>query len=509
MKRYPIILSAYCHNLSSSNLRPSSRRAHLSSVRSSSSFEPTGSRSFPDYSPKKPTIKDSEFVHRISTVIKQRCNETFRRILKPFESKFRPDHLIWVLMEVKNDYNLVVNLFEWSGIRRYPSLEARCIFIQIAASSKDLKMAQKLFHEFWTKPNVHGNTSVSQFLEKLIYTYKDWGSNPYVFDLFFQALTENGHLDDAQKLFDKMLNYGVILSLDSCNLLLSRLSRVIDGPKKLLKLFHEFSEVGVHWNTVSYNIILHALCQLGNTREAHSLLLQMDLRGWSPDAVSYSTVINGYCNQGELQSVLKVVENMKQKGPSPNAFTFNSIIILLCKTGKLADAENVLREMISQGIFPDNVVYTTLVDGFSKMGNVSSACRMYDEMQSRNIVPDFITYTALICAFCQSRKVEEADRLFHEMLNIGLKADEFTYTMLIDGYCKAGEIKRAFSLHNEMIQMRLLPNVVTDTALVDGLCKQGKSIQQANFLRRCVIKDLFSTSTHAMHFSTVFVNPEI
>ncbi|KAF7809217.1 glutathione S-transferase U17-like [Senna tora] len=68
-------------------------------------FNPTFQDLFPDYSPKKPAIKDTELVHHISTTIKLRRSEPLRRVLKPYESKFKPDHLIWVLMDIKNDYN--------------------------------------------------------------------------------------------------------------------------------------------------------------------------------------------------------------------------------------------------------------------------------------------------------------------------------------------------------------------------------------------------------------------
>ncbi|XP_073020092.1 uncharacterized protein [Primulina eburnea] len=481
MKRHTIIFSAYIRQVFSCHSQPSSSIHNLSifcfscsSFRMLSSFGSTTIRSFPDYSPKKPSIRDSEFVHHISTVIKQRCYEHLRRILKPYESKFRPDHIIWVLMEIKNDYKLVLNFFDWYCIRRDPSFEVCCIIIQIAVAAKDLKLAQKLFHDLLTKSNADGNISFSQFLEKLIYTYKDWGSNPLVFDIFFQVIVEIGRLDDARKIFDKILAYNVFLSVDSCNLFLSRLSKNIDGPKMLLKNFSEFSEVGIKWNTASYNIVMHSLCQSGKVREAHNLLMQMELRGCIADAISYSTIINGYCNIEELQLMLKLFDTMRQKGVKPNRFTFNSVILFLCKNGKVMDAEKILREMMCEGVFPDNVVYTTLIDGFRKIGNVGSSFRMYEEMQTLKIVPDFIAYTALICCLCQNGKVLEADNLFRAMINIGLKADEFTYTTLIDGYCKAGDIKMAFSLHNEMIQMGLVPNIVTYTALVDGLCKHGE-----------------------------------
>lgn len=343
------------------------------------------SRPFPNYSPKKPTIKDSELVHHISTAIKLRRSEPLLRVLKPYESKFRSDHLIWVLMNIKGDYGLVVDFFEWACLRRDPTLEARCIVVQIAVASKDLKMARKLIHDFWSKPNLDIGLSFGHFVERLIYTYKDWGSDPNVFDVFFQVLVEAGLLDEGRKLFDKMLNYGLIISVDSCNIYLNKLKDRSDGLWRAIQVFIELPEAGICWNTASYNIIVHSLCQLGKLKEAHGLLLQMKLRGCIPDVVSYSTIINGYCHAGKLQKVLKLIEEMQTIELKPNPYTYSSIIYLLCKTGKVSEAEKVLREMINQEIRPDSVVYTTLIDGFCKQGNLSFAYRLLKEMRGQKL----------------------------------------------------------------------------------------------------------------------------
>lgn len=247
----------------------------------------TAARPFPDYSPKRPSIRDSELVQHVSTSIKQRYSEHIRPVLKPFESKIRPDHIIWVLMTVKNDYKLVLDFFDWWCQRRDPSIEVRCIIVHIAAAQKDARTAHRLIHDFWARPGVDVTVFFSQFLEKLIYTYKDWGSNPFVFDIFFQVLVELGSLDYGRKLFDKILHYGLVLSISSCNLFLSRLSHEIEGHKMMLKVFNEFSEVGVCWDNESQNIMIHSLCRIGKVKEAHNLLLQMELRGCMPDVVSY------------------------------------------------------------------------------------------------------------------------------------------------------------------------------------------------------------------------------
>lgn len=85
----------------------------------------TAARPFPDYSPKKSSIRDSELVQHVSTSIKQRYSEHIRRVLKPFESKIKPDHIVWVLMTIKNDYKLVIDFFDWWCQRRDPSIEGK------------------------------------------------------------------------------------------------------------------------------------------------------------------------------------------------------------------------------------------------------------------------------------------------------------------------------------------------------------------------------------------------
>ncbi|MBA0786992.1 hypothetical protein Gotri_026708, partial [Gossypium trilobum] len=289
---------------------------------------------------------------------------------QPYESKFRSNYLIWVLMNIKGEYTLVFDFFEWACLLRDPTLEA--------------------------------------------------------------LLVEHGLLDEGKKLFDKILNYGLIISVDSLNIYLSKLRDHIGGFWRVVKVFFELPDVGSCWNTASYNIIIHSLCKLGKIKEAHRLLLQLELRGCIPDVVTYNTIIDGYCHMGRLQMVLRIIDEMQSKALKPNHYTYSNVIYLLCEIGKVVEAEKALREMLNQGILSDSVVYTTLIDGFCKLGNIAFAYK--------------------------TGKMTEACNVFQEILGRGLEPDEFTYTALIDGYCKAGEMKKAFSLYNLMVQMGLIPN---------------------------------------------------
>ena len=213
-------------------------------------------RPFPDYSPKKPSVRDTELVHQIANVIKLRRAEPLRRSLKPYECKFKTDHLVWVLMKIRSDYSLVLDFFEWARSRRDSTLEGLCIVTHLAVACKDLRVAHSMIRNFWERPKLSVADSFVQFFELLVYTYKDWGSDPNVFNVFIQVLVEFGMVREARKVFEKMLNYGLVLSVDSCNLYLDRLSKECDKKTATaVVVFREFPKVGVCWNVASYKTL--------------------------------------------------------------------------------------------------------------------------------------------------------------------------------------------------------------------------------------------------------------
>lgn len=79
---------------------------------------------------------------------------------------------------------------------------------------------------------------------------------------------------------------------------------IFEGIKLAVKVFEEFPELGVSWNTVSHNIVLHCLCQLGKMKEAYNLLVQMEHKGSFPDVVSYGVVVVGVSLKEVMCSVL-------------------------------------------------------------------------------------------------------------------------------------------------------------------------------------------------------------
>ncbi|KAL8138209.1 hypothetical protein V2J09_004210 [Rumex salicifolius] len=190
-------------------------------------------------------------------------------------------------MNIKNDYKLVLDLFNWVCMRREPSLEARCIVIHIAVVSKDLNMARKLI-----------------------------------------TLVENQLLNEAR-------SHSEVL-------------------KDILEVFNDFLEVGVPFNTESYN------------------------EGITPNIVTYTVLVHGLCEQGDVDTANELLHEVCTRGLELNVYTYNALLHGLCKVGNMVQAEMLVEDMEVAGVRPDTVTYTTLMDAYCKSGEINKAHQLLE-----------------------------------------------------------------------------------------------------------------------------------
>ncbi|KAK9098769.1 hypothetical protein Syun_025814 [Stephania yunnanensis] len=140
-----------------------------------------------------------------------------------------------------NDFNLVLNFFNWVRLRKETSVVARCIVIHVSAALRHPKTARDLIRGFWASAGgLDIGNSFRHFVEQLVYTYKDWGSDPTIFDIVFQVLVEVGLFVKAKKLFDKMFNYGVVMSVGSCIIFRGGCRTMLIGLTWLLRFSGSF-----------------------------------------------------------------------------------------------------------------------------------------------------------------------------------------------------------------------------------------------------------------------------
>ena len=67
---------------------------------------------------------------------------------------------------------------------------------------------------------------------------------------------------------------------------------------------------GLEPDTVTYNIVLHAICSHGDLDEADDILFIMNETSHPPDVVTYNIMINGLCKNGFLDHAISFLGQM-------------------------------------------------------------------------------------------------------------------------------------------------------------------------------------------------------
>ncbi|KAJ4765213.1 Pentatricopeptide repeat-containing protein [Rhynchospora pubera] len=296
-----------------------------------------------------------------------------------------------------------------------------------------------------------------------------------------ESCVANGLLDSALDLLSRAPHFGFQLGPSRYNNIMTGLvnsSRVKDA----IIFFKDHLVLGQFTPDIwSFNIVLKAMCTLGDMNSALELLDEMRKLGYSPDIVTYNTLVNGLCKANQVNKAYSFLKRLRLKGlVVPNVITFTSVISSYCKLGKMNDARKVFDEMLHSGIKPNRVTYNVLIDGYGKNGDIHSACMMYDRMMHGGCPADIITITSLINGYCMNNQLDQAMRLWNEMGLKGLRPNVYTYSVMIHYLCKLNRLEDAIRFLDELTMREdIVPKAFVYNPVLDGLCRIG-NVDKAN-----------------------------
>ncbi|KAK8624305.1 hypothetical protein V6N13_065652 [Hibiscus sabdariffa] len=152
-----------------------------------------------------------------------------------------------------------------------------------------------------------------------------------------------------------------------------------------MKLFHCKPDV------VAYNMIIHALCRVGNFNkasmkigcrkairrrlfEANHLFLEMLFKGFVSDVVTYNCLIDGCCKTKQIEKALDLFEDMNKRNCVPNQITFNSFIRYYCVVNEIDKGIEMMRRIqwMDHGV-ATNSSYTPIIHALCEVGRVLEA----------------------------------------------------------------------------------------------------------------------------------------
>ncbi|CAA6659758.1 unnamed protein product [Spirodela intermedia] len=184
-----------------------------------------------------------------------------------------------------------------------------------------------------------------------------------------------------------------------------------------------------------------------------------------PNVVTYNILLRAYAQAGDTQRVEALFRELDEGGGAVAAdgYTFNGVMDAYGKSGMLREMEAVLRRMKSSRCRPDAITFNLLIDAYGKNQAFDKMEQVFRSLLRSKERPTLPTFNSMILNYGRARQREKAEEIFTKMGELGYKPSAVTYESLIAAYGFCDSVARA----------RQLIEVSTLNAMLDAYCTNG------------------------------------
>ncbi|KAI5660363.1 hypothetical protein M9H77_29156 [Catharanthus roseus] len=438
-----------------------------------------------------PEPASSDLVNDLSRILSdyRSPHHDIQSALPPFSSEISTNLVEQVLKRCKNLGFSAHRFFLWA--RSLPgfqhTVESHHILIEILGSSKQFPLIWDFLIEirdsksceispkiFWLVFRAYSRADLPADATRAFSRMIDFGIVPSVDDLdqLLYLLCKRKHVRHAQEFFDK-IKMDFFPTTKTYSILIRGWGEIRESGNAR-KLFDEMLERGCLVDLLAYNSILDSLCKGGNVDEAYNLFRELRSKGLQPDAFTYSIFIHAFCEANDIHSAFRVLERMKRYKLVPNVFTYNCIIKKLCKIDKVDEAYELLDEMLDRGVLPDVWSYNAILAFHCDHNEVNRALKLISRMDEYECQLDRHTYNMVLKMLIRVGRFDRVEKVWDGMEERGFYPSVSTYAVMVHGLSKKrGKLEEACKYFEMMIDEGIPPYTVTCELLRNKLIGMG------------------------------------
>ncbi|KAL1535793.1 Pentatricopeptide repeat-containing protein, chloroplastic [Salvia divinorum] len=216
---------------------------------------------------------------------------------------------------------------------------------------------------------------------------------------------------------------------------------------------------------VSWNSMIDAYAQNGDSEEALHLFQKMQDVGLKPSNVTVMGALHACANLGDIKRGQSVHELAKQLGLDSDVSVTNSLISMYCKCRKADLAAELFAKLRGKTL----VSWNAMILGYAQNGCTMEAISLFGAMLEQNVRRDSFTLVSVITAVAELSLVRQAKWIHGVVIRACLDKDVYVMTALVDMYAKCGAIQAARKVF-DMLGER---HVTTWNAMIDGYGTHG------------------------------------
>ncbi|KAH7692651.1 TPR-like protein [Dioscorea alata] len=213
-----------------------------------------------------------------------------------------------------------------------------------------------------------------------------------------------------------------------------------------LKVYDGMLQLKVKPDSASYTTLMRSLCQIGEFSRAEELF----------DEIMDKEVL------------------LKKGTCVPLMAAYNPIFEYLCKNGKAEKAGIVFRQLLERRATVDITAFKTLILGHCKEDEFRKGYELVIVMVRRDLVPDVEVYEVLIEGFLDKEKVAYACKALQRMMGSGHRPGTMIFHSVLAGLLKKQVfVKEAADLVLEMFERKVRQNIDLSTDVIVALFGSG------------------------------------
>jgi pentatricopeptide repeat protein len=237
---------------------------------------------------------------------------------------------------------------------------------------------------------------------------KGLNSNLILSTAIIDLYSKCGALKQASFVFDRMKNRNVI----TWTAMLVGLAQ--NGhAENALKLFSQMQEDGVAANSVTLVSLIHSCAHMGSLKKGRSVHAHLIRRGFAFDAVNMTALIDMYAKCGKINSAERVFGT---RFITRDVILWNSMITGYGMHGHGHQAVGVYRKMIEEGVKPNQTTFVAVLTACSHSGLVKEGIALFHRMErDHNIRPSGKHYACIVDLLGRAGRLEEARAMIKQM----------------------------------------------------------------------------------------------
>ncbi|KAF8089914.1 hypothetical protein N665_0494s0019 [Sinapis alba] len=336
--------------------------------------------------------------------------------------------------------------------------------------------------------------SIASVLNHLETSEKFETPEPIFKDVIF-AYGFSGKVEEAINVFFRIPKFRCAPSAYTLNALLSVLVRNRESLVMVPEVLVKASGMGVRLEESTFEILVDALCRIGEVDCASELVNYMSDESYIVDPSLYSKLLSSVCKHKDSScfDVIGYVEELRKMRFSPGLRDYTAVMRFLVQGGRGKEVVSVLNQMKCDRIEPDIVCYTIILQGVIADEDYSKADKLFDELLLLGLTPDVYTYNVYINGLCKQNDIDGAIKMMSCMEKLGSEANVVTYNILIKALVKAGDMSRGKTLWEEMEMNGVDRNSHTYDIMVGGFIEvdevgYAQGLLEEAFSRNLVVK---------------------